>query len=45
MFSPDSTLLACGGEDKLVHFYDTKTWEESFDFSDSRDSIWCMAFS
>lgn len=44
-YSPDNQFLVCGGEDKIVHFYDTKNYEESFILNDSRDSIWCTAFS
>ena len=27
-YSPNNLFLACGGEDKIVHFYDTKKYEE-----------------
>lgn len=41
----DDKFLACGGEDKLIHFYEVENFEESFVFDENRDSVWCMAFS
>jgi WD40 repeat protein len=44
-FSPDGSLLACGGTDNIVHMFRTSDWKQAWKAEAHADWIMALAFS
>jgi WD40 repeat protein len=44
-FSPDGSIIACGGVDKIITFWNAETGEKISEFGKHNSKIWDLAFS
>jgi WD40 repeat protein len=44
-YSPDGTILATGGDERLIKFFDTSTWQERAVLVGHHDPVTALAFS